>query len=545
MRHPKVDELDVSELRLLRHVSKLTDDTLEESLRLRESLGQTFHRLLPPLREAIGAKGLAVTTRNEELIEQTWIDGAFPEDRHAGTLLAAHKWGAHRVGADTLITQELDVSGSKVGVIGLLMAGDHAAADAAGPIARVLDAVAEQLDTVLATIHTASEKHQLILLCNELLANPVFEAGMDQTVLAIAQRERLPRFLVLYRDAIRRSQVHYRLYREGHLEFESTSQPMKELEGAIAKYGPDLINQELGVLRDVLGDPRASEAVLIGGVHRGDPMGKIIVWGAPAGFSAYTLDMVQFLASTLSQRMIDYNRERIHLSQFFSALVIDELLKDPRYEHTYLTPRDEQVGILFADINGFTRICEHVLETPARIGGFVDRWSDGVVEILWKHGGVFDKMVGDCVIGLFGPPFFRSSAVERAEATARAALEIQEFTRGMSADPEVARIAEMVKLPGLGVAIGVNLAHTYCGLFGPNQQYTGFSTGMNQTARLQALGGFREILVMDSLKQALEKSGSEFARKLAFGPVTETPVKNVAQPLRYCAMVTATAADSR
>ena len=33
------------------------------------------------------------------------------------------------------------------------------------------------------------------------------------------------------------------------------------------------------------------------------------------------------------------------------------------------------MGILFVDINGFTRICEQVLERPERIGKFVDDWS--------------------------------------------------------------------------------------------------------------------------------------------------------------------------
>ena len=30
--------------------------------------------------------------------------------------------------------------------------------------------------------------------------------------------------------------------------------------------------------------------------------------------------------------------------------------------------------------------------------------SERVVELVWEHGGVFDKMVGDCAIAFFGPP---------------------------------------------------------------------------------------------------------------------------------------------
>jgi class 3 adenylate cyclase len=98
----------------------------------------------------------------------------------------------------------------------------------------------------------------------------------------------------------------------------------------------------------------------------------------------------------------------------------------------------------------------------------------------------------------------------------------------MSAHPEINRLTEVLGLPGLGVAIGVNLAPTYCGLFGPNRQYTGFSTGMNQAARLQSLGSFRETLVMQSVKESLGDDGAH-----AWGPLQETVVKNVAAPLRY------------
>jgi class 3 adenylate cyclase len=56
---------------------------------------------------------------------------------------------------------------------------------------------------------------------------------------------------------------------------------------------------------------------------------------------------------------------------------------------------------------------------------------------------------------------------------------------------------------------------------------------MNQTARLQSLGGFRETLVMDSVKDALEELKDPSLANLKFGPLQETAVKNVAQPLRY------------
>jgi class 3 adenylate cyclase len=60
---------------------------------------------------------------------------------------------------------------------------------------------------------------------------------------------------------------------------------------------------------------------------------------------------------------------------------------------------------------------------------------------------------------------------------------------------------------------------------------------MNQAARLQALGGFRETLLMESAREALSGSKEPWAQGLKFGPLAETPVKNVGQPLRYYKLV--------
>jgi class 3 adenylate cyclase len=353
-------------------------------------------------------------------------------------------------------------------------------------------------------------------------------------VRVLCEKVRVPGFLLVYRDAVESSAVHYRQYKYGQLEHASNGRRSPHLDDAIRQHGSNLVVPSDHNLKDVLGHKRAMETVLISGMGEAHALGKIMVWSGGEGFSAYAMDLLRLLASTLSQRLIDYNRERIHLSQFFSSGCIDDLLKDPDYERRYLTPRAEEVGLLFADINSFTRICEQVLERPERIGKFVDDWSAEAVRILHRNGGVFDKMVGDCVIGLFGPPFFKGKREERAAAAVKAGIEIQTFTREtMSAHPEIARLSEILKLPGLGVAIGVNLAVSFCGLFGPNRNYTAFSTGMNQTARLQSLGGFRETLVMDSVKDALEELKDPSLANLKFGPLQETAVKNVAQPLRY------------
>jgi adenylate cyclase len=141
-------------------------------------------------------------------------------------------------------------------------------------------------------------------------------------------------------------------------------------------------------------------------------------------------------------------------------------------------------------------------------------------------------MVGDCVIGIFGPPFFRTTPRERINAAIKAGREILAFTIGLEHDPELAPIASSNVVAGLGVAVGLNLCPASVGLFGPNQDFTAFSSGMNSTARLQSLAGFREIMIMESAKDALGELDPHIRDASFEGPV-ESPVKNVAKPLRY------------
>ena len=452
-------------------------------------------------------------------------------------MLKESHWGVRRFGHGTFVSQQLDVVGLKVGAIGLLFDGDHTA-PTAGRLARMLDTIAEELDTVLMSVQTASEKHQLLVTINHLLSNRVFEAGMDQAVRALCEKVKLPGFMLLYRDAVESAALHYRMYKYGQLEHASNGTAPRRLDGAMRAHGPSahLAGRQHAAQR------AGQRARGRGGAHlRRGRQRQHARQDPGVERRRRLLGASRWTCSACSPRRCRSGWSTTTASAFTSrsssrAAVIDELLQDPDYERRYLAPRAEEVGILFADINGFTRICEQVLERPERIGKFVDDWSEEAVRILHRHGGVFDKMVGDCVIGLFGPPFFRDSAAQRAPPTPCAPrVEIQAFTREkMSAHPEVSRLQEMLEVPGLGVAIGVNLAPTFCGLFGPNRQYTGFSTGMNQTARLQSLGALPRD-AGDGVGEARRREAPDAAdlKRLQYGPLTETPVKNVEKPLRH------------
>ena len=64
--HPSPADLTLEEYKALRTLQRAVDDLLEESLRERENLTQSFRRCFPPVLKLAGARAMAITTRDEE-----------------------------------------------------------------------------------------------------------------------------------------------------------------------------------------------------------------------------------------------------------------------------------------------------------------------------------------------------------------------------------------------------------------------------------------------------------------------------------------------
>jgi len=518
------EELSIEMLRELRRVAVAADALIEQCVHERLSLRAILDRFLPRLEGWLGAHGVLVTTRNEHLVEESYTWGAW--NVLGGADLEHEEGRAVAVGTSTLLWMRLVLGGVEVGRVAVLLDGDRTSTADAHAVRLVLETIFAELDVVLEDVHTAAHKQRLIVELEELLADPVFERGVDRAVALLHREIHARDFVLVYRDEVEHGHLRYRTYRDGKLTHanDGTSGAHEALETAIAERGEALLEPgaELGAVRGGV------ETLLSTGITGAHWLGKVVCAAGAHGFSTFALDVVQVMSAAMSQRLVDFNRERRHLAQFFAPAVIAELLRDAHYHDKHLTPREETIAVLYADINSFTKISEQVLERPAAIAEFVNRWSAGAVELLWKHGGVFDKMVGDCVIGLFGPPFFRDSIAARSRAALEAARAIAAFTSSLEREAPYDRIPGSGIVAGLGVAIGLNTCPMACGLMGPNLDYTGFSSGMNNTARLQSLAGFRETLAMDSFCELVGEMPG-----VAFSAVMEAPVKNVKLPLRY------------
>ena len=512
----------------LNDLRTLVDEAIEVALVEHQSLSDLMARLLPVAREHLGGSALYFETFGEDLTLQRFLS---PSDAAPSQLEEVARRTADDAREDvrlegptgTIVARPIDVAGEWFGRASLeLPAGlDGAAIDRA---AAGLTVLTELLDNHLFAIRAAREKHLAMMEIGNALRHRVLSIGLAAAVRVLSQAVPLDRLVLLYasEEPAERSTLRVQLF-EGA---EAVADPAARLglePAALHALGRACLTGESRELLNRFGAIGAQEEVLINGLTNGVLVGKVVATAQRGAFNTYDRDLIASFAGFVRQRVVDFNKEWRALALAFRPDDVARLLSTENYAEAYLAPREAEVAILYVDISGFTRVSEQVLRTPANVAAFVEQWSTRAVDLVWKHGGVFDKMVGDCVIALFGPPFYDAAPEERLAAALRCARDIRAMTNALPDEPDLTSL----RGANVGVASGVNLAPLFVGQFGPNANFTGFSSGMNNTARLQGCATKDQILVMEAAARRL--STAEFG----FGEPAFATVKNVAEPLRF------------
>jgi adenylate cyclase len=524
-----VDRVPVQGLYAIR---SMVDELIEEGLVKHWSVSEMLAALLPRVAGRLGAVGGFVETYGEDLGLHlyAWADESgkplvipAKDDVFARTSESRRERVALEVGDRLVVAQHLDVAGAWFGRAGVVAAKGSDPAR----IAASLDAACEVLDNYLFSIRAMREKHAVTMRLGNALRHRVLGDGIKEAVAILAEAIPMARMVLVYfaEESAART-LHVQMFAGKELQVDTllaqgdTHAPLRLLAGEYLR------GESAGLLVE-LGVEDAQEEVLINGITKSVVVGKIVVTSKHGSFNTYDRELLSAFAGYVRQRIVDFNKEWRALASAFRPDDVGRLLQNEDYERRFLAPREEMVAIVYVDIAGFTRISETVLKTPARVAELVESWSRDAVDIVWRHGGVFDKMVGDCIIALFGPPFYDEPPGERLLRAIRCAKDIRTMTNELPR-----RVTfECLREEGVGVSTGVNLAPLFVGQFGPNSNFTGFSSGMNNTARLQGCAARDEILVMaDAVTQLPE------AHDLRFGEVRSAPVKNVAEPLRFRAV---------
>ena len=184
---------------------------------------------------------------------------------------------------------------------------------------------------------------------------------------------------------------------------------------------------------------------------------------------------------------------------FMAPAVIDQMLADP--ESLELGGEFREITLLFTDLEGFTALTEN--NSPQNMVRLVNAYLEESCEIVIRHGGTIDKIVGDALHTMFNAPVFQDDHPQRA---VECALELDKWSN---------RFRERYAAKGITIGatrIGVNTGSCTVGNFGGKIRfdYTAHGDAINTAARLESINKRLGTTICVSESTAMRCSGLEF-----------------------------------
>ncbi len=166
-------------------------------------------------------------------------------------------------------------------------------------------------------------------------------------------------------------------------------------------------------------------------------------------------------------------RVRSTMARYMSKEVADQLLQDG---DDALVGKDQTVSILFSDVRGFTTIAEAIgaRDTVAMLNEYFTE----MVDVIFEHGGILDKYIGDAIMALFGAPFVGRTDADNAIATANQMLvSLGRLNGRRGADGR----------PPIDIGLGISTGDVIVGNIGSTKrmEYTVIGDSVNLASRLE------------------------------------------------------------
>jgi adenylate cyclase len=192
-------------------------------------------------------------------------------------------------------------------------------------------------------------------------------------------------------------------------------------------------------------------------------------------------------------------RARGNLARYFSPKVVDVLAER---DEPLGRVRRQAVGVLFADLVGFTTLAESM--TPEQVMTLLRGFHGRMEDEVFRHGGCLEKFIGDALLATFGVP----------DSGARDATDTLACARGMLGaleawNRERARAGEQILRMGLGLHYGPAVL----GDIGSARSMAFATVGdtINVASRLQSLTRDLDVSLVASgeFLAALEREGAD------------------------------------
>jgi adenylate cyclase len=172
---------------------------------------------------------------------------------------------------------------------------------------------------------------------------------------------------------------------------------------------------------------------------------------------------------------VEAERARGNLARYFSPKVVDTLAER---DEPLGRVRRQAVGVLFADLVGFTTMAEEM--TPEEVMGLLRDFHGRMEEVVFRHSGCLEKFIGDALLATFGVP----------ETGPRDATDTLACARGMLAALQAWNTERAAAgLSPLRMGLGLHHGPVVAGDIGSRRSMAFATVGdtTNVTSRLQAL----------------------------------------------------------
>jgi len=178
--------------------------------------------------------------------------------------------------------------------------------------------------------------------------------------------------------------------------------------------------------------------------------------------------------------------------RYLSTEVMNSLIDNP--SALELGGAKKRVAMLMTDLRGFTALSERL--KPEQVVHMLNAYFEVMGEVVSKHDGTINEIIGDALLIVFGAPQEMPDRVERAVACA---IEMQ------NAMEQVNRGNRPLGLPELEMGIGLNEDEVIVGNIGSSKRskYTVVGSGVNMTSRIESYTAGGQILVSESIRNEL------------------------------------------
>ncbi len=264
-------------------------------------------------------------------------------------------------------------------------------------------------------------------------------------------------------------------------------------------------------------------------------MGKPVTFGAltaidsPYGFDAfYDRQLITILSNRVDSRIVNYHLLKSELCRFIDPRLARHVVEQPQVAVELFKPKRMTVAMLYADMVGFSRFMEEC--NADVIAEITNLFLVKFQSIVFKHGGIYDKSVGDCGIAIFGVPLLERKELvdEYVSRSIQAAMEIHEEVNKVSAE-----FLEQIQEP-LAASIGIAMGPTLVGLFGPPtaRDFTALGKYMNLAAGLQGEAKAGQTIVSEEVFNYLKEHSAPVLFDFSTGE--SVSLKNMGEKKAYC-----------